>query len=183
MTALVGLSLIGWDVVADELTAGDVTSGLDQRIEIWSRAIYAIQDFPFTGVGMGTFEQVVAVLYPLFLNPAGTVPHAHNLFLQVAVDLGLPGLIAYLSLLGLAFFGGLSAYRTFRRREELALSGLCAGCMAGLVGMCMHGLIDAATWGGIKLAFLPWTVMGLVVALHRLAEDEDGERVSTIEDD
>ena len=116
----------------------------------------------------------MAVLYPLFLNPEGTVPHAHNLFLQVAVDLGLPGLVAYLALLGLTFSSAFSAYRAFQRRGHDALSMLCAGCIAGLIGMCVHGLDDVANWG-IKLAFVPWVVMGLVVGLHRVAEGEDGK--------
>ena len=180
--ALIRVSFIGWDVVADELTAGDVTGGLDRRVEIWSRAIYAIQDFPFTGLGLGTFERVVAVLYPLFLHPEGTVPHAHNLLLQVAVDLGLPGLIAYMALLGLTFVGAFSAYRTFRQGKEGAkwkgenggLAMLCAGCIAGMAGMGVHSIVDVANWG-IKLAFIPWTVIGLVVALRGIA-GEQGER-------
>jgi putative inorganic carbon (hco3(-)) transporter len=176
IAALVGGSLLGWGVVADQLTAGDVTSGLDGRIEIWSRALYAIQDFPFTGSGLGTFEQVVAILYPLFMNPAGTVPHAHNLFLQTAVDLGLPGLAAYLAIFGLTFYCLFAAYRDFRRREAGGLSGLCAGCIAALAGMGVHGLIDAAVWGRIKLAFIPWAVMGLAAALYELARDAPGER-------
>ena len=42
-----------------------------RAIEIWSRALYALQDFPFTGVGLGAFRRVVNVLYPLFLVPPG----------------------------------------------------------------------------------------------------------------
>jgi putative inorganic carbon (HCO3(-)) transporter len=172
--ALATMSFVGWDVVADELTAGDATSGLDGRVEIWSRALYAIQDFSFTGLGLGTFERVVAVLYPLFLNPAGTVPHAHNLLLQVAVDLGLPGLVAYMALLGLTFVSAFSAYRTFRRTGQTGLAGLCAGCIAGLSGMCAHSTVDVANWG-IKLAFIPWLVIGLVTALHGLARESEGK--------
>ena len=37
------------------------------RLEIWSRAIYMLQDFPFTGIGMGAFRQVANLLYPFFL--------------------------------------------------------------------------------------------------------------------
>jgi putative inorganic carbon (HCO3(-)) transporter len=145
---------------------------LDQRVEIWSRAIYAIQDFSLTGLGLGTFERVIAVLYPLFLNPEGTVPDAHNLFLQVAVDLGLPGLVAYLALLGLTFASGFSAYRTFRGKEQSAMAGLCLVCIAGLPGT--YGLTDSANWP-TKLAFIPWAVMGLLVGLHQLAEEMKNE--------
>ena len=168
LLALVGTSLIGWDNLADELTAGDVAGGADPRVEIWSRALYAVQDFPYTGFGLGTFEPVVAVLYPLFLHPDGTVPHAHHLYLQVAVDLGLPGLAAYLALLGLTFVCAFSAYSTFRQRGQLPLAGLCAGCIAGLAGTCAHGLLDVVNWG-TKLAFIPWTAIGLAIALHTLA--------------
>jgi Uma2 family endonuclease/O-antigen ligase len=173
---LAGGSLIGWGTVADELTAGEATSGLDKRVEIWSRALYAVQDFPYTGLGLGTFEQVVAVLYPLFLHPEGTVPHAHNLYLQVAVDMGLLGLVAYLALLGLAFATAFATHRRLWERGQWALAGLCAACIAGLAGMCVHGLLDAVTWG-TKLAFVPWVVIGLVVGLGRVArgEERDGE--------
>ena len=47
-----------------------------------------IQDFPFSGIGAGTFESVANVLYPFFLaGPDAKIPHAHNLLLQVAVIL------------------------------------------------------------------------------------------------
>jgi putative inorganic carbon (HCO3(-)) transporter len=172
VAALAGATLVGWDRVADELTTGDATSGLDQRVEIWSRAIYAIQDFSFTGLGLGTFERVIAVLDPLFLNSEGTVPDAHNLFLQVAVDLGLPGLVAYLALLGLTFASGLSAYRTFRGKGQSAMARLCLVCIAGLPGT--YGLTDSANWP-TKLAFIPWAVMGLLVGLYLLAEEMKDE--------
>jgi hypothetical protein len=44
---------------------------------------------------MGTFEEVMDVVYPLAAQPV-QIPHpqhAHNLFLQIAVDFGLPGLL------------------------------------------------------------------------------------------
>ena len=81
--------------------------GLQGRVELWSRALYAIQDFPLTGCGLGTFRQVVHLLYPpFFVEPGADLAHAHNFFLQVALDLGVPGLIAYLALLGTALWAG-----------------------------------------------------------------------------
>ena len=40
----------------------------------------------------------MSLLYPFFLAAPDTIRHAHNLFLQIAVDLGLPGLVAWLAI-------------------------------------------------------------------------------------
>ena len=77
---------IGLGRVVEALTATQALGGLDGRLEVWSRALFMTQDFPFTGIGMGTFRQVANAMYPFFLaGPDADIPHAHNLFLQVAV--------------------------------------------------------------------------------------------------
>jgi len=101
------------------------TPNLEGRVEIWSRAYYAIQDFPFTGMGMNTFRRVVRVLYPLFLvGPDFDFAHAHNEFLQAALDLGLPGLIAFLALYIGAFWMLFKIWRLAPRSTVLAILGV-----------------------------------------------------------
>lgn len=135
---------------------------LDARLEIWSRALYALQDFPFTGVGLGTFRRVVDLLYPLFLVPPDAdIGHAHNIFLQVGVDLGLGGLVAYV---GLLFVAGVTAWETARSgggaRRLLAL-----GLAASLIGLHVYGLADALALGS-KPGLALWMVFGLIAALR-----------------
>ena len=70
-----------------------------QRLEIWSRAQWAIRDVPLTGLGMDVFRVAMPLLYPLLsYDPAAPVAHAHNELLQAALDLGLPGLVAFLAI-------------------------------------------------------------------------------------
>lgn len=143
----------------DQLSSGGAIGGLDERVEIWSRALYAIQDFSFTGIGLGTFNQVIPLLYPYFLiAPSVDMPHAHNLVLQVAVDLGMPGLIAWLAILMIAITQTLVVLR----RGPSSPWALGAGVLGGLVAMFVHGLLDATLWG-TKLAFLPWLLFALAV--------------------
>ncbi len=143
------------------------TLSLSGRMEIWSRAFYAIQDFAFTGCGLGTFREVVWVLYPLFtISPEFDIAHAHNIFLQVAVDTGIPGLVAYLALLGIAGYAG---WRAARLRPEFR--PLALGLLAGLVALHTYGLTDALAPGS-KPAIVFWWALGLLAAMERMAREE-----------
>ena len=173
-------TVVGWRTALDMLMSGSDAGSLDRRLEIWSRAVYIIRDYPVTGVGLDGFETVVASMYPLFLEPRGTISHAHNLYLQVAVDLGLPGLCAYLVLLSSSLFSAGSCCRDASVPPSDAGRILAAACVSSLGGMAVHGLIDNATWGN-KAAPLPWFVMGLSAALcswHQCANAEPRARSS-----
>lgn len=134
------------------------------RVEIWNRALYAIQDFPFTGCGLGTFRQVLWLLYPLFsVPPESDLAHAHNIFLQVALDTGVPGLIAYLALLALA---ARCAWQV--ARQQPAWRPLALGVLAGLVSLHVYGLTDALAPGS-KPGLIFWAALGLLAALENPA--------------
>jgi putative inorganic carbon (HCO3(-)) transporter len=146
------------------------TLSIEGRVELWSRALYAIQDFPFTGPGLGAFRQVVHTLYPLFLvGPDTDMAHAHNVFLQVALDLGVPGLVAYLALVGTGLW---LAWRTARPFRTEASSGsrrdawLATGIAGSLVAFHIYGLTDAIALGA-KPGVALWMLLGMVAALWR----------------
>lgn len=152
------------------VNAADVMGqlSLSGRIEIWSRALYAIQDFPFTGTGLGTFRQVVHLLYPLFtVGPDVDIAHAHNIFLQVALDVGLPGLIAYLALLWVA---GILAWQAARPGSTLVRM-LAIGLVASLAGLHVYGLTDALALGS-KPSIAFWMILGLLAALPQVMQSE-----------
>jgi putative inorganic carbon (HCO3(-)) transporter len=170
--ALVGLAYqFGPQGLVEFLASNNAISGLDGRVEIWSRAIFMIQDFPFTGIGMGSFGNVADTLYPFFLNSA-SIQHAHNLFLQVAVDLGLPGLIAWLSMLIIVSGLAWSLFRMGSRQNEPLWQALGAGLLASITVLVVHGMIDSVVWGMVKPAPLVWLLWGLAVAGWQVASRE-----------
>jgi len=157
---------IGFRHIADLVLTTGALGGLEGRLEVWSRALYAISDFVFTGIGLGTFGRVIPLLYPYFLiAPDASVPHAHNLLLQVAVDLGLPGLIAYLALLLLMLYMAVVNIRHYRAAGDGSLWALSLGLLGSLVALLGHGMTDAVTWG-TKPAFIQWLVLGLIVVAY-----------------
>jgi putative inorganic carbon (HCO3(-)) transporter len=153
---------------ADLPAAGTMLStvNLQGRIQIWNRALYAIQDFPLTGCGLGTFRRVVQVFYPLFLvGPDFDIGHAHNVFLQVALDVGLPGLIAYLALVGTALWIGWRVARSPDR--DYRWLGL--GIVGALVGFHAYGLTDTIALGA-KPGVALWVLLALAAALWDVAQ-------------
>jgi len=156
--------LLGLNAFLKVLASSDAIGGLEGRLEIWSRAIYMIQDFPFTGIGMGSFGEVADTLYPFFSYSAGTLEHAHNLFLQIAVALGIPGLIGWLIVLGSVGAISWSLYRFGRENNERLAAGLGAGFLCSQLALIVHGMTDAVTWGMVRPAPFVWVIWGLAVA-------------------
>jgi putative inorganic carbon (HCO3(-)) transporter len=159
---------LGMKDILDMSTASGTVGTLEGRLEIWSRAIDMIRDFPFTGIGMGAFEDLAHHMYPFFYYADQSVPHTHNLFLQVAVDLGLPGLVAWLSVFLLVMA---AAWRVFQRGRLLNdgwEAGLGAGLLCSQLALAVHGLTDAITWGMVRPAPLIWVLWGLAIAARRV---------------
>jgi putative inorganic carbon (HCO3(-)) transporter len=168
LLVLLGLALgsaLGGQNLLNALLMLDVTGTAAGRFEIWERAVYMIQDFPYTGIGLNSFPQVGDAMYPYFLlGPDAKVPHAHNNLLQVAVDLGIPGLVAYVGLLSIFC---LCAWRVYRRSRSHPIRLLTAGLFSGMIAHQVYGLTDAITLGA-KPGFMMWIIIGLVAALYSL---------------
>lgn len=166
---LAGIVLFrAWSVGAqsflDSLLRLNVTGTAAGRFEIWQRALSMIQDFPYTGVGLNTFPYVGDAMYPyVLLGPNARVPHAHNNFLQIAIDLGIPGLVAYLAILTTFC---ICAWRVYRRSQRPGIRLLAVGLFSGMLAHQVYGLTDAITLGA-KPGFLLWIMLGLMAALYR----------------
>jgi len=153
----------GWELTQFVLRVDAGARTVQGRMEIWQRAVYMIQDFPYTGIGIGTFDKVANVLYPFFLiRPNARVTHAHNELLQVAVDLGIPGLVAYVALLSAFAITVWGAYHTLKDRW---LRALIMGLACGMLAHQVFGFTDAFLLG-TKPGVVMWVSLGIVAALY-----------------
>ncbi len=155
-------------------------AGLGQRLDIWQRMLYMLQDFPLSGVGMGNFAEAFRVLYPMSLEASYPLPHAHNLFLQVGADLGIPGLIVWLAILLAAFFAALQAYRTGKRWQQGRLIAISAGLLGCQLAIILHGTFDSVLWAEVRTAPLVWWLWGLAMASLNLVSQARRQRASRI---
>lgn len=132
-----GAVFVGGDTsltrIVDTAGTKDVTTG---RFEIWGVTLKMIAaDMPF-GSGLGAY----GVAYTRFDTASGLarVEQAHNDFLQVASDAGIPGV-----LIGLLFLFLL--YKTARRAlrsRNLIRRGIATGALTGIFAVLVHSLFD-----------------------------------------
>jgi O-antigen ligase len=163
--AFLAASLFGFTQLLSMLSSpGSIIGTTEGRVEIWSRAISIIHDFPLTGVGMGLFGPVGDPLYPLSSYAPGIVPHAHNLLLQVGVDLGIPGLIAWLAIWLLISYCAWQLFYAGKVYKDGWALGIGSGVLCGQVALLVHGMTDAVTWGMVRPAVLVWVFWALPVA-------------------
>ncbi len=151
---------LGIAALLSDGSSGGVVSTLQGRQELWSRALYLIQDFPFTGVGLGMPERVIKLLYPLFLiGPDSQWIHVHNTFLQIGSEMGIPGLIAFSAVL-------LAVTAVLLRQASATGSyrGLSLALLGSMVVFVVHGLVDAPL-ASPKLTILFFGLMGLMAAV------------------
>ncbi len=141
------------------------------RMDIWQRALLAVSDFPLTGIGLGAFRRLAIAYAPFFdVDPVlADVGHAHNIFLQTALDLGIPGLVAYTAALVLVIGMGWKLYQRAVHPAERLLS---AGLLTSLLAFHFFSLTDAVA-PGAKPVFTLWVFMGTITALSQANTSED----------
>ena len=166
-----GLSQVRDWVVGSGVTTERALSlnTIEGRIEIWSRAIYGLQDFSFTGMGMNTFREFVHVIYPLFMTGSEKdFGDAHNEFLQAGLDLGIPGMIAFISLYIGTFLMLVRLWHEVsgsRYQGTGILKAIILGLGGGIFAHLLYGMTDAVALGA-KPGLLFWMLLGLVAGMH-----------------
>ncbi|HQY95149.1 tetratricopeptide repeat protein, partial [Caldilinea sp.] len=124
-------------------------------------------DAPFTGSGLRS--TMMALSTYVYILHVGYISHVHNLYLELAVEQGLLGLIAWLCLVCSA----LSALVQARSRRVTPI-GMQAALLAALVALLVHGLVDAGLYAS-RLAFLIFLPIGAAWAAGGRAHAADLE--------
>lgn len=122
------------------------------RIQVWATSLLMIKENWLKGLGLGSFDQnYLEYAKRLFSSPLETmILHPHNLFLQVMISTGLPGLIA-LTLIVIQWGHQLS---------RVANRHLVPGLVGAMVSIFVHGLVDT-TYFKNDLAAIFWLLIGL----------------------
>ena len=129
------------------------------RAAVWNDGIERLRDKPWLGVGINQFHKITPTT-DNFGNRS--LPHVHNVVLQVALDVGLVGLTGYALL-----FGTVLWLADRRARAPGAAATIAAGAGLSLVAVHFFGIADTIALGA-KVGLFQWWCAGLVIAAGRL---------------
>ncbi|HXB57680.1 MAG TPA: O-antigen ligase family protein [Vicinamibacteria bacterium] len=135
------------------------------RLVLWRGAAQMIADHPLTGVGLGRFQELIGYYteYPLRRSD----PHdAHNAFILLAAETGLPTL-ALLLLLFLAW--SLIALKLRFRRRHPVDRGLALAFLGSLVAVVVSSLLGSRFSDEALVGWF-WILAALVVVAGRLRD-------------
>jgi sorbitol-specific phosphotransferase system component IIC len=150
---------------------------LAKRQEQWERGVFIAQDYPFMGIGMRSYPIVVDLLYPLSLSgPDARIPHAHNLYIEVAASTGFPGFVAFWAMLGvwgMMVWELLKEARRGGKRGRYEVFGV--GLAGGMIAHLLYSITDVIAIGE-KAGIFFWISLGLTTVLWRRVQRENTEK-------
>lgn len=144
------------------------------RVSIWTASVRMIKSMFLSGIGTGS--DVFLTVYPMFaLSGASYALHAHNLFLQITIEMGFVGIAVFLVMLWLFFRTVLSCYYTVKQRDT---STLVMALGMGVLALLFQGLTDYV-WFNYRVMLMFWLAVGLAVGISRsyfLEQERERER-------
>jgi hypothetical protein len=148
----------------------DGVSNILHRLYMSRVALQLMLEQPLLGAGLGSFRELAFAVQPfggLKTPHYGQHPSTHNSYLTFGAELGLPGLLAYGALLGLALARALRAERTAAGAEQ----SLQRALLGGIVAYCVGALfLDSHEYLGLS------TVLFFLVGLGREPRGSAGSR-------
>jgi O-antigen ligase len=132
------------------LTASE--TGASGRTEIWTGGLVACRSHCAFGAGIGGFRDAYSDAFPFSgatRNVGGERP-AHNVYLEMAVELGVVGLVLFAVAVSLEWW-------TVRRFRDVVLAPAVA---AAVVGVLVTDVFEGFLW--LKHAWLPFVVLRVI---------------------
>jgi O-antigen ligase len=137
------------------------------RQKIWNEGFHLLVSNPrHLAVGIG-MDSIKAHWREWDLFEGGKLPmgHMHSDYLQIALERGVPTLIAWLILMG-TYAAMLWRTRGRLAKENWIGHGIVLGALGGLVGFMTSGVVHY-NWGDSEVVMIFYLIMGLSLVLER----------------
>ncbi len=139
---VVAFALSGWfglGLVKERLDMFWSGEAFDTRVPLWMRSLPIAADFPVLGTGYGTYgyiEPVYRVDVPA-KEEMLLYDHAHNDYLEILVECGIPGLLLAVLTIAVVYRLG---YRALGQQRGSPAAGLTLGALFAFTTLVLHSL-------------------------------------------
>jgi O-antigen ligase len=135
-----------------------------------------VKSSPTNGIGVGQFPVSSihflltpgAILRDEFIVDEPKV--AHNVYLEVLAELGVVGLVLFLSILAFSISSAVRAARAFERARDLRMEALSRAVAVSTIA-----LLAADIFASEQYSKQLWLLLALGPALHRIARAEEAQ--------
>jgi O-antigen ligase len=143
---------------------GGTEVSIQGRLGEWAAAWAMFLDHPLLGIGWGNYEtNFETYTVRLGMPLRGGVRQAHSLYLEIAAERGLLGLVAFLVLLAVAALGVFRA-----RRHALQDGAREVAQIATAIGMATLTLITAMVFLHDAYPRMLWLLLAICIAMPRI---------------
>ncbi len=144
---------------------GELAGGGDTgRLAIWRDTLPLIAQNPVVGVGLGAYPYAFRRQAPYLVRKS--VENAHNDYLELALELGLPAFLLLVTVVGSAAVGAVRGARRLEPPER----ALAFGCLLGAGAILAHAVVDFPL--RLPATALLWAcLLGLACGLSRRTAD------------
>jgi O-antigen ligase len=136
-----------------------------ERLLLWETTWNMLRDHPVLGVGVGNYRDAQDAYIREEVSLPMTRTHAHNIWLQIAAERGVLGLLAFFWLTVAIFKEAISGLHRLRAGGGIRFA-LLAGGLAGITGFYLDGLFQN-NFGDSVAATLFWVVVGIILVCSR----------------
>ena len=158
---LLSLPLVPESIIARLMTIGRDTSSIF-RLWIWEGSMEVLRTFWLFGIGMGPLA--FALVYRAVAHElAMTAMHSHNLFMQIWIELGIFGIIAFVILMFTIIKG---AAATAVKTKDIEIKYYAIGAASGLVAVLAMGFVEYI-WFYPRVMLTFWIAIGICAGLSR----------------
>ena len=151
------------------LTPSQLVTNPEDRYRLDERrnVLATLRDHPVAGLGMA---QPWPARYPLSVEHEGGRNYVHFALLWWWLKMGIPGLIAYVTLIAGAVLVGLRVWRTWRD-PVIRAAGL--GAAGGFVGLAIAETTASFVGAEVRMTVVVGAFLGLLAAADRIGRDRE----------
>jgi O-antigen ligase len=139
------------------------TDSVRIHLALWRAGLRIVHDHPLAGIGVGQFKNEVG----RYSSEKNLSLLAHNTYLEIAAEMGLPGLALFLVIFGFSFRSLARVRRAGERDGPALLRWAATGIEAGLAGFAV-----AAFFVSAEFLRMFWFMLFLSICLESLRQEQ-----------